>query len=55
MFTNNSKKHREGDPLGSVQETEIRPSNKCYMYKPESVLENETHKILKDFEIKQII
>ncbi len=26
-------------------------ANKGYMYKPESVLENETYKVLRDFEI----
>ena len=27
-------------------------TNKCYMHNPESVLENEMHKILLDFEIQ---
>ena len=26
--------------------------NKCYMRNPESILENETHNILRDFEIQ---
>ena len=26
--------------------------NKCYIYNPESVLKNETHKLLSDFEIQ---
>ena len=28
------------------------PTRKWYMHKPESVLKNETHKILRDFEIQ---
>ena len=40
-----------GDPLGIVQEIEIWPY-KWFMYKPESVLMNETHEILWDFEIQ---
>ena len=41
----------KGDPLGIVQEIKIDHITKWYMHKPESVLKNEIHKILWDFEI----
>ena len=40
----------EGDQLGIVQ-VKFDCINKWYMHKAESILENETHKILCDFEI----
>ena len=40
----------EGDPLGIVQKIKIWPFYQ--MQKPESVLANETHEILNDFEIQ---
>ena len=43
---------RKGDPLGTVQEFNIWPY-KCYILKPEYVLENEVRIILWDCEIKK--
>ena len=40
------------DPLTIVQKIEIDHANRWYMHNPESVLENETHKILEDFDIR---
>ena len=37
---------------GSTGKLKFDHITKCYMHKPESVLENETQKILLDFEIK---
>ena len=37
---------------GLCKKLEFEHTNKWYMYKPESVLENETHKSLCDFEIQ---
>ena len=42
----------KGDPQGIMQEIKIDHTTKCYLLKPEFVLENETHKILWDFEIQ---
>ena len=42
---------RQGDLLGDVQEIEIWPTNKWYMHNPAAVLENNTHKLLWDFDI----
>ena len=42
----------KGDPLGIMQEVKILPFLQMLcMHKPESVTENETHKILWDFDI----
>ena len=41
---------RDGDPLRIVQEIKIWPFHQ--MHKPECVPENETHKILCDFELQ---
>ena len=38
---------RKGDPLGIVQNT-----NKGYIFNSEYVLENDTHKVLWDFEMQ---
>ena len=43
---------RKGVPLRIVQEIQFDHTTKRYMHKPDTVLENETHKILWDFEIK---
>ena len=42
----------ESDSLGIVQEIEIKPYNQMVDGKPESVLENKTHRILWDFVIQ---
>ncbi len=42
----------QGDPLVIVQEIEVLPYTKWYMHNSEYVLENETHKLLWDFEIQ---
>ena len=42
----------KADPPGIVLEIEIDHKNKWYMHKPESVLENERHKIPWDSEIE---
>ena len=42
----------QGDPLAIVQDFKFDPTNKCYMYNTESVLEIETHKVLWDLEIQ---
>ena len=42
----------KGDQLGIVQEKKINLTTKLYMHKPESILVEETHKILWDFEIQ---
>ena len=39
----------KGDPLGSVQEIQIWTTIKWYIQKPESILDNERHKILWNF------
>ena len=41
----------QGDPLEIVQEIKICSYNKWYMHKLESILEDEAHKILWDFEV----
>ena len=41
----------QGDPLGIVQEINFGHTNKWYMQNPKSALDNETHKILRNFEI----
>ena len=43
---------RKGDPLGMVQENEIDHTNKWYMHNPAPVLEDDTHKLLWDFNIQ---
>ena len=49
---NNTKRIQEqvqlsgkGDPLGIVQKLKFHHTNKWYMYKSKSVLENEMHRI----------
>ena len=42
----------EGDPLGIVEEIEIYHSAKWCAHNPESILENETLKFFRDFEIQ---
>ena len=49
-----SFKKRQGGKLihwEFCQRFKFDHSDKCYMHKPESLLENKTHKILWDFEI----
>ena len=41
----------QGDPLGDVPEIEIRPYEQMVMNNPAPVLENDTHKLLWDFDI----
>ena len=43
---------RQGDPLGNVQEFKFDHANKWYMHNPALVLENDTHKLLWDFDIQ---
>ena len=42
----------ESNPVGIVQKVQLCHSNKWYMHKQESVVDNEMHKILWDFEIQ---
>ena len=42
----------ERDLLGIEQKFKFDHMNKWYIHNPESVIENETNKILKDFEIQ---
>ena len=42
----------KGDLMKFVEETQFNNAHKWYKHKLESVLENETHKILCDFEIE---
>ena len=42
----------ESDPLGIMQKIQFNHTNKCYIHNMESLLENETHKVLWDFEIQ---
>ena len=42
----------QGDPLGDVQEIKFDHTNKWYMHNPANVLENDTHKLLWDFDIQ---
>ena len=42
---------RQGDPLGNEQEISIR-LYKWYMHNPAPVLENDSHKLLWDFNIQ---
>ena len=39
-----------GDPLGDVQKVKFDLTNKWYMHNPARVLENNTHKLLWDFD-----
>ena len=43
---------RQGNPLGNVQEISIRPYKQIYMHGPAPVLENDSHKLLWDFNIQ---
>ena len=43
---------RQGDPLGNVQEISIRPYKQWYMHNPAPILENNSHKLLWDFNIQ---
>ena len=43
---------QQGDPLRNVQEISIRPYNKSYMHNPAPVLENNSYKLLWDFNIQ---
>ena len=43
---------REGIHWELYKKFKFDHTNKCYMNNPESILENETHKILCDFEIQ---
>ena len=40
----------EGDPWELCKKFKVDHTNKWYMHNPESVLENEMHIILRDFE-----
>ena len=40
------------DPLGIEQEIEVWPMDKQYMHNPESFLDNEMHKVLRDLVIQ---
>ena len=42
----------QGDSLGIVQKLNSDHTNKCYLNDPECLLENETHKLLWDFDIQ---
>ena len=42
----------QGDPLGVFKKFKFDHTNKWYMQNPASVLENETHKLLWDFEMQ---
>ena len=42
----------KGEPLGIVQKLKFDHTNKWHQLKPESVLKNETHEILWDFEVQ---
>ena len=45
----------KGNLLRNVQESKIDQAEEWYMHKPESVLENEMHEILWDFEMQTIL
>ena len=42
----------QGDPLGIVEKLTFDQTNKWYIHNTKFVLENETHKLLWDFEIQ---
>ena len=42
----------ESDPLGIMKKSKIDHTTKLYMHKTESILDNESHKILWGFEIQ---
>ena len=42
----------QGDPLGTVRKLKVDYTYKQYLHSPESILENETYKLLWDFEIQ---
>ena len=42
----------QGDPLGNLQECKFDHANKWYMHNTEPVLENDTHKLLRNFDIQ---
>ena len=43
---------RKGDPLELCKRLKFDHTTKWYLHEPESVLENETHKILSEFGVK---
>ena len=43
---------QQGDPLGNVQEISIRPCKQMVYAQPAPVLENDSHKLLWDFNIQ---